>query len=124
MRIFFPVLLSALLAACAEKVEPCLDGFGRDSQDRCVPIETGGVVIGEVSIGPETVRTNDSLISTVVVDGDTVDTGLVFEDYPVRYRWFVDGVESTGTANHLHGWKYFDKGEAVSLVVEPLDGSG
>ena len=125
MRIFFPTLSALAALACAEKVPPCADGFGRDSKDRCVPIETSSdSIIGEVTIGPETARTNDSLLSHVVVDGDRVDTGLPWEDYPVRYRWFVDGVESTGTANHLHGWKYFDKGQAVSLVVEPLDGDG
>ena len=125
MRLIFPAVLLLSQTACTEKTEPCLDGFGRDSQGRCVPIETtGGIEIGEVTIGPEDVRTNDSLYASVVVDGEPVDTGLTWDEYPVRYRWFVDGVESTGTANHLHGWKYFDKGQAVSLVVEPLDGDG
>jgi hypothetical protein len=101
-----------------------MEDFGRDSSGRCVPIDTSGGVIQEVVIGPETARTNDSISSVVVVDGDRVDTGLPWEDYPVRYRWFVDGLESAGTANHLHGWKYFDKGQAIRLVVEPLDGDG
>ena len=100
-----------------------MEGFGRDNAGRCVPIVMEGAV-ESVSIGPLDVRTNDSLISHVVIDGDRIDTGLPYDDYPVRYRWFVNGVESTGTADHLHGWKYFDKGDAVSLVVESLDDDG
>ena len=100
-----------------------MEGFGRDNSGRCVPIDVGGP-IQSVTIGPLDARTNDSLISHVVIDGERVDTGLPFGDYPVRYRWFVNGVESTGTADHLHGWKYFEKGDAVSLVVEPLDEEG
>lgn len=124
MRIFLPALTALTALACSDKAPPCMDGFGRDSTGRCVPIVTSDGVVQDVVIGPETARTNDSISSFVVLDGDRVDTGLPWEDYPVRYRWFVDGVESTGTANHLHGWKYFDKGQAISLVVEPLDGDG
>jgi len=101
-----------------------MEGFGRDSAGRCVHIDTSEGVIQDVVIGPDTARTNDSISSFVVLGGDRVDTGLPWEDYPVRYRWFVDGVESAGTDSHLHGWKYFDKGQAVSLVVEPLGGEG
>jgi len=128
MRIFLLALPSLFQAACSEKMaSPCLDGYGRDSEGRCVPIGSEAptdIVIGEVFISPDSVRTNDSIQSMVEVDGGTVDTGLAWEDYPVRYRWFVDGVETTSTANHLHGWKYFEKGQAVSLVVEPLEGEG
>ena len=95
-----------------------------DADGECVPIGGSVGAITRVTIGPDTARTNDSLRATVELDGEAVDTGLAWEDYPVRYRWFVDGVESSGTANHLHGWKYFEKGQAVSLVVEPLDGDG
>ena len=123
MRASFPALLS-LLAACADKAPMCEDGFGRNSEGECVPFDGTLGTITSVSIGPDSARTNDSLRAVVVLDGESVDTGLAWEDYPVRYRWFVDGVESSGTANHLHGWKYFDKGQAVSLVVEPLDGDG
>ena len=111
------------LAACSKSDPACMDGFGRDNAGRCVPIEASGAV-QSVTIGPADARTNDSLMANVVMDGERVDTGLPFADYPVRYRWFVNGVESTGTADHLHGWKYFEKGDAVSLVVESLDDEG
>gem|GEM_PF-755533 len=115
-------IMVSILTGCS-KEESCMEGFGRDNSGRCVPIVMGGP-IQRVTIGPLDARTNDSLISHVVIDGERVDTGLPFGDYPVRYRWFVNGVESTGTADHLHGWKYFEKGDAVSLVVEPLDEEG
>ena len=78
MRIFFPALSAVAALACSEKVPPCLDGFGRDSKGRCVPIESSdsSSVVQAVVIRPETARTNDSLLSQVVLDGDPVDTGL------------------------------------------------
>jgi len=123
MRIVSSALALSALFACGKEMPPCMDGFGRDNNGRCVPIVDGSV-IQSVSIGPETVKTNDSLLSNVVIDGSRIDTGLPYDEYPVRYRWFVNGVESTGTADHLHGWKYFEKGDAVSLVVEGLDDDG
>ena len=113
-------LLLLTLVGCTDKTDACMDGYGMDADGQCQPISTGE--IGTVSIGPTDVRTQDTMESAVVLGGELVDTDLVFGEYPVRYRWFVDGLESLGTANHLHGWKYFEKGEAVSLLVEPLEG--
>lgn len=121
------VLISVLLlAACSDKELPaCMDGYGRAADGVCYPISTEDEgVIESVTIGPPEAGTYATLTSVVTLGGEVVDTGLVWAEYPVRYRWYVDGVESTGTANHLHGWKYFEKGQQVSLIVEPLDGDG
>ena len=123
MRTTIPALLALLQLGCTGKPAACEDGYGQDADGECVPIGGSGV-IGSVVIGPDTARTNDSLRAHVQFNGEQLDTGMAWDDYPVKYRWFVDGLESAGTANHLHGWKYFEKGEAVSLVVEPLDGDG
>jgi len=108
------------LTACAAKDPVCMDGYARDDDGRCVPISSSS--IDGVSIGPLEVRTLDSLVATVVFGGETVDASLPVDVGPVRYRWFVDGTEVEGTANHLDGWMYFEKSQAVSLLVEPLDG--
>jgi len=117
-------LFMIALSGCSEKKKGCDTGFRPDSDGNCYPLEDG-IEDGEiqsVSIGPEGVRTQDTLYATVMLSGEPVDTGLAPAEYPVQYRWYVDDLEATGTANHLHGWKYFDKGQAVRLSVEPLGG--
>jgi hypothetical protein len=129
--------VSSGLAGCtSEDKAPCADGFGRTASGVCeildgsddtpsVPSPTEErPTIESVEIGPESVQTNGSIWSKVILDGERVDTGIRFEDYPVKYVWYVDGEESIGTAAHLHGWSYFDKDQLISLVVSHLDGDG
>ena len=122
MKCILP-LLTLLSAGCAEKELPCKEGYGRASDGICYPIDLYGGLIESVSIGPPTIGTNETITSVVVMSGETVDTGLEWEDYPVRYQWFIDGEESLSSANHLHS-RHFAKGQSVSLIVSPLDGEG
>ena len=80
------------------------------------------VQLDSVSIGPELVRAQDTLQAKVELSGVLVEPGLSYDNAPVRYRWFVDAVETPGTADHLHGWKYFNKGEVVQLLVVTREG--
>jgi len=122
--------VGALVVGCADDEKVCRDGYGLAADDNCYPLagldDTGApsAVIQSVEIGPDFVQTNDSVWSRVVLDGDRIDTGVPFEDYAVKYTWYVDGEESLGTAAHLHGWSYFEKGQLITLIVSNLDGTG
>ncbi len=115
------VITAAFAVGCQEdpKAE-CREGFAEAADGACVPTTPG--TIERVSLGPEPLLTQDTAQASVVLSTGPVEEGLPYADYPVRYRWFVDGVESSGTADHLHGWKYFEKGETLSVLVEPLEG--
>ena len=90
------------------------------SDGDCGPVAE--VQIDGVSIGPESARTQDTIQAVVVISGEPIVQGMPFSTSPVRYRWQVDSAETTGTLDHLHGWKHFEKGQDVQLYVEPVDG--
>lgn len=121
-----PACLIALYGCSDPLKMSCGAGMGLTLDGRCVPLdgEASDPALGTVEIFPADVRTDDTIFSRVVVDDEPLDTGIPFEDYAVKYTWFVDGRESTGTANHLHGYRYFEKGQSISLVVSRLDGTG
>ena len=120
MRHLYFFLVFTLSACSGDDKAACDEGTSVDSDGVC---STGvAASLDGVSIGPEVVRTQDTLRATVVLSGEVIEQGLSFAEAPVRYRWFVDGVETAGTADHLHGWKYFDKGETVQLHVESVSG--
>jgi hypothetical protein len=120
VRALYVVTLSLVPACGGGDKFACDEGYAVDAAGECRPVTPGR--IEGVSIGPEQVRTQDTLQATVIISGEVVEQGLPYADYPVRYRWFVDEVEAMGTADHLHGWKYFVRGELVRLLVEPLEG--
>ena len=111
----------SLLVACAGDAHQSCGDAGRSAGDEgCSP--SAPTQVDSVRIGPDGVRTQDTLQATVVLAGTPIESGLGVDDAPVRYRWYVDGVEVAGTADHLHGWKYFQKDDEVQVLVEPLGG--
>ena len=127
MRPFLPLVSAVLLAACAEDPKmACGEDMGLTADGRCVPLhgEASDPELGTVEIYPEGVQTDDTIFSRVVLGEEVLDTGIPFEDYAVKYTWFVDGREVSGTANHLHGYRYFEKDQDITLVVSRLDGTG
>ena len=81
-----------------------------------VEIKNTAPVVTSVSVAPLTVRTADTLTASVVasdLDGDS----LTYE-----YAWFVDGTPAGSSSSTLDGSAYFDKGQAVYVVVTPEDG--
>ena len=129
MRFPWTISAAVLVIALGCKDEPkvaCGEGMGLTLDGRCIPLDSdeSDPHLGTVELYPEDVRTDDTLFSRVVVDDEALDTGIPFEDYKVRYMWFVDGREVSGTANHLHGYRYFEKDQDISLVVSRLDGTG
>ena len=74
-------------------------------------------VVDSVSLSPSSVYTDGtitSLVSTSDADGDSVT---------VSYAWYVDGVVVGATGSSLAGVTWFDKDQAVYVVVTPNDGT-
>ena len=70
-----------------------------------------------VTLGPSEAYTNDTLTAVATtsdLDGDSVT---------VSYAWYVDGSLVGATGSTLPGASYFDKDEAVTVVVTPSDGT-
>ena len=74
-------------------------------------------VVDSVSLSPSSVYTDDTItavVSTSDLDGDTVT---------LSYAWYVDGVLVSETGGTLDGATWFEKGQAVFVVVTPNDGT-
>jgi len=95
-----------------------------DGVDEGTPV-TDSVTIGNtapevvsVTLTPASVYTEDTVTATVTTsdaDGDSVS---------VSYVWKVDGAVVSGeTGATLDGSDHFDKGETITVVVTPTDGS-
>jgi hypothetical protein len=88
-------------------------------QSNTVVIGNSGPVVDTVALSPSEIRTSDVvqvLVSASDADGDPVT---------LTYTWQVNGlpvVENTTDAS-LDGTIWFDKGDYVSVIVLPSDGS-
>ncbi len=117
---WFSALL--IIAGCADKRSPCASGYSFDADGVCVAA-VGLRGLMSVSIGPDGAGTSDEIIGTVVVDG--VEVVVADGEDIVTLRWFVDGETISGTDGAALPASNFEKGDAVSLFVEPIaDGDG
>lgn len=74
-------------------------------------------VLRSVSISPTSARTNDTLTaitSATDADGDRIT---------MSYDWRVDGTSTGVTTATLDGRTWFDKGDRVTVVATPSDGT-
>ena len=71
-----------------------------------------------MTLSPAAVRTDDTVTATATTsdaDGD---------DVTVSYVWKIDGVVVDGeTSSTLDGSAHFDKGQTITVVATPSDGS-
>jgi formylglycine-generating enzyme required for sulfatase activity len=82
-----------------------------------VVITNTAPVVDSVTLSPENVYTNDTITAAVTTsdeDGDALT---------VAYAWYVDGSIVGESGSTISGATYFDKDDAVHVVVTPSDGT-